>query len=76
MLLGDFNTDRHVLAGALGEGHVVSGPRPGALPARPRTTGSKSQYTDHVVVHGAVLRVSVEDVRGLSDHNPVKATVL
>ncbi|MFD7700681.1 endonuclease/exonuclease/phosphatase family protein [Streptomyces caelestis] len=77
VLLGDFNTDRHVVADALGEGYAVSGLRPGALPTRPRTTGSKSQYIDHVVVHGAALgSVSVEDARGLSDHNLVKATVL
>ncbi|MFI2429777.1 endonuclease/exonuclease/phosphatase family protein [Streptomyces sp. NPDC018955] len=77
VLLGDFNADRHVLTDALGADYAVSDLRPGALPTRPRTTGTKSQYIDHVVVHGAALGgASVEDAGGLSDHNLVRAAVL
>ncbi|MBF6301728.1 endonuclease/exonuclease/phosphatase family protein [Nocardia amamiensis] len=76
VLLGDFNTDRGTVADGLGNGFVVAECVAGALPTRPRASGSKSQYIDHVVVHGAtVTPASVDDVGGVSDHNLVSAAV-
>ncbi|WP_454196468.1 endonuclease/exonuclease/phosphatase family protein [Nocardia sp. Marseille-Q1738] len=76
VLLGDFNTDRGTVADGLGNGFVVAECVAGALPTRPRASGAKSQYIDHVVVHGAtVTAASVDDVGGVSDHNLVRAAV-
>ncbi|MGK8524034.1 endonuclease/exonuclease/phosphatase family protein [Nocardia asteroides] len=76
VLLGDFNTDRAAVAAGLGDDFVVAECATGAVPTRPRTSGAKSQYIDHVVVHGAaVTPASVDDVGGVSDHNLVHATV-
>ncbi|GAA2750538.1 endonuclease/exonuclease/phosphatase family protein [Kitasatospora cinereorecta] len=77
VLLGDFNADRATVAAELGEGYRVAELPPGAGPTRPRDIGAaKSQWIDHVVVRGLDGRGAlVEDVRGLSDHNPVRAVV-
>ncbi|MFD5819358.1 hypothetical protein [Streptomyces sp. NPDC127038] len=49
---------------------------PDALPTRPHTSGSKSQWIDHVVVRGAVVsNAAVESMEGLSNRNLVCATV-
>ncbi|MFD0327665.1 endonuclease/exonuclease/phosphatase family protein [Streptacidiphilus monticola] len=50
---------------------------PDAAPTRPRDVGAeKSAWIDHVVTHGADAdEAAVEDVHGLSDHNPVRARV-
>lgn len=75
VVLGDFNADRRTVAAGLGDGFTVS-EVPEAIPTRPRTQGSKSQYIDHVVVRGITLRDTVvEDVAGVSDHNLVRAII-
>ena len=75
-IVGDFNAERDVCLAAL-EGFVAAHPVAPALPTRPRTEPStKSQNIDHVLVHGLMLReVTVVSGDGLSDHNPVVATV-
>ncbi|KAB1982831.1 endonuclease/exonuclease/phosphatase family protein [Streptomyces triticiradicis] len=76
VLLGDFNTDRATVASALGTGFTVADLPPDALPTRPRTSGSKAQWIDHVVVRDAIVsNAAVESAEGLSDHNLVRATV-
>ncbi|WP_330230114.1 endonuclease/exonuclease/phosphatase family protein [Nocardia sp. NBC_00508] len=76
VLLGDFNTDRATVAAGLGNGFAVAECVAGALPTRPRASGAKSQFIDHVVVHGAtVTAASVDDVGGVSDHNLIRAAV-
>ncbi|MFF0771215.1 endonuclease/exonuclease/phosphatase family protein [Nonomuraea wenchangensis] len=76
VLLGDFNTDRATVAAGLGPTFTVADLPPDALPTRPRTSGTKSPFIDHVVVRGAeVGGAVVEDADGLSDHNLVHATV-
>ncbi|MEV0294574.1 endonuclease/exonuclease/phosphatase family protein [Nocardia sp. NPDC050710] len=76
VLLGDFNVDRTVVAECLGPDFTVAEFAPGALPTRPRTSGTKSQFIDHVVMRGAVAtRSNVDNADGLSDHNPVRATL-
>ncbi|GAA1625991.1 endonuclease/exonuclease/phosphatase family protein [Nocardia ninae] len=76
VLLGDFNVDRETVAASLGEGFTIADPPADALPTRPRTSGAKSQFIDHVVVRDATLReVVVEDSGGLSDHNLVRAAI-
>ncbi len=72
-LIGDFNTDRETVSAALGSEFTVAAP-PSEIPTRPRTSGTKSQFIDHIVTLGATAaEVIVEDVRGLSDHNLVRA---
>ena len=75
-IVGDFNAERDVCLAAL-DGFVAADPVAPALPTRPRTTPStKAQTIDHVLVHGCMLReVEVVSGDGLSDHNPVVATV-
>ncbi|WP_405179860.1 endonuclease/exonuclease/phosphatase family protein [Nocardia sp. NBC_01377] len=77
VLLGDFNIDREAVAERLGpEFTVVPLPADG-LPTRPRDSASKSQFIDHVVVRGAVASdAMVDSADGLSDHNPVRATLV
>lgn len=76
IVLGDFNIDREALAAALGPEFTIAVPPPGSIPTRPRTTGSKSQFIDHVVAHGVPVHdMEVEDVAGESDHNLVTAVV-
>ncbi|WP_460721242.1 endonuclease/exonuclease/phosphatase family protein [Nocardia heshunensis] len=76
VLLGDFNIDRTALAAGLGAGYAVGEFPPDSVPTRPRDSGSKSQFIDHVVGHGIPVRdVTVEDVAGASDHNLVRAVV-
>ncbi|MCP2293264.1 endonuclease/exonuclease/phosphatase family protein [Nocardia amikacinitolerans] len=76
VLLGDFNADRDVVAEGLGAGFTVAELPTGSLPTRPRTSGSKSQFIDHVVTHGAYASdAAVESADGLSDHNPVRAAI-
>jgi endonuclease/exonuclease/phosphatase family metal-dependent hydrolase len=76
VLLGDFNIDRAAVESGLGRDFVVADLPPDSLPTRPRTSGPKSQFIDHVVVRGAVVRdAAVDDTDGLSDHNLVHATI-
>jgi endonuclease/exonuclease/phosphatase family metal-dependent hydrolase len=76
VLLGDFNTDCATVAAGLGPGFSVADLPPGTLPTRPRTSGSKSLYIDHVIVRDADIGgVTVESADGLSDHNIVHAEV-
>ncbi|MEU1995731.1 endonuclease/exonuclease/phosphatase family protein [Nocardia gamkensis] len=76
VLLGDFNIDRAAVAAGLGDAFVVAEYAAGTIPTRPRDSGPKSQYIDHVVVHGAtVTAAAVDDVGGVSDHNLVHAAL-
>ncbi|MGP3979041.1 endonuclease/exonuclease/phosphatase family protein [Streptomyces sp. 8N114] len=76
VLLGDFNADRATVASALGPGFTVVDLPPDALPTRPHTSSSASQWIDHVVVRGAgVSSAAVESVGGLSDHNLIHASL-
>jgi endonuclease/exonuclease/phosphatase (EEP) superfamily protein YafD len=76
ILLGDVNADRATVgAGLLGD-FVFAIPTEPALPTRPRTTGSKSEAIDHVIVRGGTpVDATVLDVGGISDHNLVVARV-
>ncbi|WP_433601731.1 endonuclease/exonuclease/phosphatase family protein [Nocardia sp. CA-135953] len=76
VLLGDFNIDRTAVAAALGPDFTIADLPPGSAPTRPRTSGTKSQSIDHVIVRGTrVQDASVVAVDGLSDHNFVRATI-
>ncbi|WP_433759394.1 endonuclease/exonuclease/phosphatase family protein [Nocardia sp. CA-135398] len=76
VLLGDFNIDRATVASTLGPDFTVADPPPDSAPTRPRTSGAKSQFIDHVIVHGTTVReVAVVLVDGLSDHNFIRATI-
>ncbi|MFE3191445.1 endonuclease/exonuclease/phosphatase family protein [Nocardia sp. NPDC059240] len=76
VLLGDFNIDRTALAAGLGDGYAVADFPSDAVPTRPRDSGSKSQFIDHVVGHGVPVHdLAVEEVAGASDHNLVHAVV-
>ncbi|MBH0776831.1 endonuclease/exonuclease/phosphatase family protein [Nocardia bovistercoris] len=74
VLLGDFNIGRDSVAEQLGPGFGVYELSQDGPPTRPRSSGTKSQFIDHVVVRDAVVREAVVDsADGLSDHNPVRA---
>ncbi|WP_433683227.1 endonuclease/exonuclease/phosphatase family protein [Nocardia sp. CA-119907] len=76
VLLGDFNIDRDTVASALGADFAIADLPADSVPTRPRTSGTKSQFIDHVVVRGAtVTDAAVVAVDGLSDHNFVRATI-
>ncbi|MER6173631.1 endonuclease/exonuclease/phosphatase family protein [Streptosporangium sp. NPDC001681] len=76
VLLGDFNTDRATVVAGLGPTFTIADLPPDALPTRPRTSGTKPQRIDHVVVRGGeVSGAVVEDADGLSDHNLLHARV-
>ncbi|MEU1818919.1 endonuclease/exonuclease/phosphatase family protein [Streptomyces roseifaciens] len=76
ILLGDFNSDRATVESTLGTGFSVVDLPPNALPTRPHTSTSASQWIDHVVVRGAgTSNVAVESADDLSDHNLVRATI-
>ncbi|MVU79924.1 endonuclease/exonuclease/phosphatase family protein [Nocardia sp. ET3-3] len=76
VLLGDFNIGRDELIAALGPEYAVAEFAPDALPTRPRDSGSKSQFIDHIATRGIPVReLTVEDVAGASDHNLVRAIV-
>lgn len=74
VLLGDFNIDRATVAAELGAGFEVSAP---GAPTRPRDADEKkSQFIDLIATRGATVNaVAVDDANGLSDHNPVRATI-
>ncbi|NNH71938.1 endonuclease/exonuclease/phosphatase family protein [Nocardia uniformis] len=77
ILLGDFNRDRERIAAALGPSFTVAPFESEAVPTRPRTSGAKSRFIDHVVGRAATITdASVDNVDGLSDHNLVHATVV
>ncbi|MDH6580794.1 endonuclease/exonuclease/phosphatase family protein [Kitasatospora sp. MAP5-34] len=77
VLLGDFNADRATVAAGLGPGFTVVGLPLHAPPTRPRTSGTKSQHIDHVVVRGCGVKGAVvEETDGLSDHNLLRAKVV
>ncbi|MFX0575416.1 endonuclease/exonuclease/phosphatase family protein [Nocardia nepalensis] len=76
VLLGDFNIDRDTVASALGADFAIVDLPADSLPTLPRTSGTKSQFIDHVVVHGATVQdAAVLAVGGLSDHNYLRATI-
>ncbi|WP_405487279.1 endonuclease/exonuclease/phosphatase family protein [Nocardia sp. NBC_00511] len=76
VLLGDFNLGRDALAQAIGPEYTIAEPDSAAVSTRPRTSGTKSQYIDHVVTRGIPVRgMVVEEVAGESDHNLVRAIV-
>lgn len=76
VLLGDFNVDRGTVAAALGGDFEVAEFPADSIPTRPRTSGTKSQFIDHVAGRGVTVRdLVVEDVAGVSDHNLVRAVV-
>lgn len=76
VLLGDFNVDRDHVAAGLGAEFTVAAFASDAVPTRPRTSGSKSQFIDHVVGRGVtVADAAVENMDGLSDHNLVYAKI-
>lgn len=73
VLLGDFNTAGDAVATGLGDGFTVTGFPPDSPPTRP---GPSRGFIDHVVTRGATATTAtVDDGGGLSDHNPVHATV-
>ena len=77
VLLGDFNTDRATVESALGNGFSVVPLPPDSPPTRANTSGSASQWIDHVVVRGACAEnAAVVSTNGLSDHNLVRATII
>ncbi|GAA5052397.1 endonuclease/exonuclease/phosphatase family protein [Nocardia callitridis] len=76
VLLGDFNIDRPTVAANLGDRFTVAELPHDAVQTRPRDSGSKSRYIDHVVARGAkVSDAEVDDMGGISDHNLVHATI-
>ncbi|APA94640.1 hypothetical protein NS506_00558 [Nocardia seriolae] len=76
VLLGDFNIDRAALAESLGAEYTVAVFPWDSVPTRPRDSGSKSQFIDHVATRGVPVRdLVVEDVAGASDHNLVRAVI-
>lgn len=69
VLLGDFNADAETVLATLGDGFSTAELPPG------ETTRGK-QVIDHVIVHGATATdAQVLKADGLSDHNPVRATI-
>ncbi|MEV6339530.1 endonuclease/exonuclease/phosphatase family protein [Nocardia vinacea] len=76
VLLGDFNIDSTTVASALGPDFTMADLPPACAPTRPRTSGTKSQFIDHVIVRGTTVRdATVLAVDGRSDHNFVRATI-
>ncbi|MGW4371077.1 endonuclease/exonuclease/phosphatase family protein [Nocardia takedensis] len=74
VLLGDFNIGRDSVAEHLGDTFTVAELLRDGLPTRLRSSGTKSQFIDHVVARGvAIVEAGVESAGGLSDHNPVRA---
>jgi endonuclease/exonuclease/phosphatase family metal-dependent hydrolase len=76
VIVGDFNADRATCVADLRG--AFDGPIPaGDLPTRPRTQpGTKSERIDHVLARGcSITEAHVASGEGLSDHNPVIATV-
>jgi endonuclease/exonuclease/phosphatase family metal-dependent hydrolase len=77
IILGDFNEARDVCLARLGHGFEAGIPREPARPTRPRTKPSdKTDTIDHIfVTRTHIYEVDVLAGGGLSDHNPVVATV-
>lgn len=77
VILGDFNEYRSVCRERLGTGFTAATPAV-EKPTRPRTSPSaKSDVIDHIFVSGCTAtEVEVLAGRGLSDHNPVGATIV
>jgi endonuclease/exonuclease/phosphatase family metal-dependent hydrolase len=77
VIAGDFNEEREICGSRLGPGFVAAIPAEPARPTRPRTKpSSKSETIDHIfVVRTNAYEVEVLAGGGLSDHNPVIATV-
>ncbi|MEV6427732.1 hypothetical protein [Nocardia sp. NPDC051463] len=72
----DFTIDRAAAQSGLDPGFDIADLPSDALPTRPRTSGPKSQFIDHLVVRDAVVGdAAVQDVDALSDHNLVYAAV-
>ncbi|MFI9509903.1 endonuclease/exonuclease/phosphatase family protein [Nocardia sp. NPDC052566] len=77
VIVGDFNTDRDTVGAALGDTCTVADLPPGTLPTRPRTSGPKSQFIDHIVTRNTrAINLAVHPANGLSDHNLVRATLI
>lgn len=74
VIVGDFNADRATCRDHLGG--FTSGIPAVEKPTRPRTDG-KTDIIDHIFVSGCTASdVEVLPGRGLSDHNPVAATIV
>jgi endonuclease/exonuclease/phosphatase family metal-dependent hydrolase len=75
VVLGDFNASPTVVRLALGE-PVVLADLEGQRPTRTATHDHEAHTIDHVAVFGGVVQsATVLDGRGLSDHEPVTATL-
>ena len=76
VIVGDFNDDRACCRKGLGETFRPAIPIIDK-PTRPRSTpSSKSEVIDHVFISGCTATdVEVLPGRGLSDHNPIAATI-
>jgi endonuclease/exonuclease/phosphatase family metal-dependent hydrolase len=75
VVLGDFNASPVVVRLALGE-PVVLADLDGQRPTRTATHDHEAHTIDHVAVFGGVVEsATVLDGRGLSDHEPVTATL-
>lgn len=77
VLLGDFNEARSTCRDRLGDAFAAASPAV-EKPTRPRTEpSSKADVIDHIFVSGcSATEVEVLAGRGLSDHNPVTATIV
>lgn len=77
VLLGDFNEGRSTCGERLGNVFTAASPAV-EKPTRPRTQpSSKTDVIDHIFVSGcSATEVEVLAGRGLSDHNPVAATIV
>jgi endonuclease/exonuclease/phosphatase family metal-dependent hydrolase len=77
VILGDFNAPADVVAAGFGESAVsISDLAGSSRPTRIATGEQGGRTIDHVVVVGGSLAsATVLDGNGLSDHNPVNATV-
>lgn len=75
VIVGDFNAERATCRDHLGAGFDAATPAV-EKPTRPRTDG-RADVIDHIFVSGCVATdVEVLPGRGLSDHNPVAATLV
>jgi endonuclease/exonuclease/phosphatase family metal-dependent hydrolase len=77
VVCGDFNADRTTCLARF-PAFVAAALPADARPTRPRASASeKSQNIDHVLVRGGkVAKADVLDGAGLSDHNPVVASIV
>jgi endonuclease/exonuclease/phosphatase (EEP) superfamily protein YafD len=73
-IVGDFNAEADAVRAALGEGFVLCTP---SGHTRIATESTPAHTIDHVaVLGGSVASAEVLDAEGLSDHHPVRASVI